>query len=165
MISIADVFHVYKNKFSTTIYDNKANWQKLRSDIAIDIMKYKQKQNHFSIIPSSQINCLLERSLQKVDIYRRPVKAPNTTRVTWWRHQMELFSRHLPFGWGIHRSAVNSPHKDQWRRALIFSLICAWINGLINNREAGDLRRHCSHSDVTVMSCHIATHFFFFCDT
>ena len=43
---------------------------------------------------------------------------------------------------GIHRSPVNSPHKGQWRGALMFSLICAWINGWVNNREAGDWRRH-----------------------
>ena len=43
------------------------------------------------------------------------------------------------------------PHKGQWREALMFSLICAWKNGWINNREAGDLRRHRIHYDVTVM--------------
>ena len=32
------------------------------------------------------------------------------------------------FGIQIHRSPMNSPHKGQWRRALMFSLICAWIN-------------------------------------
>ena len=52
---------------------------------------------------------------------------------------------------GIHRSPVNSPHKGQWRRALIFSLICAWLNGWVNNGETGDLRRHCFHYDITVM--------------
>ena len=51
----------------------------------------------------------------------------------------------------IHRSPVNSPHKDQWRGALMFSLICVWINGWVNNREAGDLRRYRAHYDVTVM--------------
>ena len=35
--------------------------------------------------------------------------------------------------------------------ALMFSLICAWINGWVNNREAGDLKRHHAHYDVTVM--------------
>ena len=30
-------------------------------------------------------------------------------------------------------------------------LICAWINDWINNREAGDLRRHGGHYDVNVM--------------
>ena len=43
-------------------------------------------------------------------------------------------------------------HKGQWHRALMFSLICAWINvRWVNNREAGDLRRHRAHYDATVM--------------
>ena len=62
------------------------------------------------------------------------------------------FLRYRPCVQGIHRSPVNSPHKGQWRGALIFSLICAWINGSVNNREAGDLRRHRAHYDVIVMS-------------
>ena len=45
----------------------------------------------------------------------------------------------------------SSPHKGQWRGALIFSLICAWIDGSVNTREAGDFRRHRAHYDVTVM--------------
>ena len=48
-------------------------------------------------------------------------------------------------------SPVNSPHKGQWRGSLVFSLICAWTNGWINNRDASDLRRHCAHYDVIVM--------------
>ena len=52
---------------------------------------------------------------------------------------------------GIHRSPVNSPHKGQWRGALMFSLICVWINGWVNSREAGDLRRYRAHYDVNVM--------------
>ena len=43
------------------------------------------------------------------------------------------------------------PHKGQWRGALMFSLICAWIHGWVNNGEAVDLRRHRAHYDVTVM--------------
>ena len=64
-----------------------------------------------------------------------------------WKH----FPRYWPFVRGIHRSPVNSPHKGQWRGALIFSLICARINYWVNNREAGDLRRYCAHYDVSVM--------------
>ena len=64
-----------------------------------------------------------------------------------WKH----FPRYWPFVRGIHRSPVNSPHKGQWRGALMFSSICTWINGWENNREAGDLRRHRAHYDVTVM--------------
>ena len=33
----------------------------------------------------------------------------------------------------------------------MFSLICAWINGWVNNREAGDLRRRRVNYDVIVM--------------
>ena len=33
----------------------------------------------------------------------------------------------------------------------VFSLIGVWINGRVNNREAGDLRRNHTHHDVTVM--------------
>ena len=42
-------------------------------------------------------------------------------------------------------------HKLEWRGALMFALICVWINGWVNNREAGDLRRYRTHYDVTVM--------------
>ena len=61
------------------------------------------------------------------------------------------FPRYWPFVRGIYRSPVNSSHKGQWRRALVFSLICTWINDWVNSREAGDLRRHRAHYDVTVM--------------
>ena len=33
----------------------------------------------------------------------------------------------------------------------MFSLICAWTNGWISNRDASDLRRHRTHYDVIVM--------------
>ena len=72
-------------------------------------------------------------------------------RIWWWRHQMETFSASLAFVREIHRVPVNSPHKGQWRGALMFSLICVWINGWVNNGEAGDLRRHRGHYDVNVM--------------
>ena len=58
-----------------------------------------------------------------------------------WKH----FPRYWPFVRGIHRSPVNSPHKGQWCGALMFSLTCAWINGLVNICEAGDLRRNHAH--------------------
>ena len=65
-----------------------------------------------------------------------------------WKH----IPRYWPFVRGIHRSPVNSPHKGQWRAALMFSLTCVWINGWVNNREAGDLIRYRNHYDVIVMS-------------
>ena len=65
-----------------------------------------------------------------------------------WKH----FRRYWPFVRGIHRLPVNSPHKGQGRGVLMFSLICTWINGWVNNREVSDLRRHHTHYDVTVMN-------------
>ena len=68
-----------------------------------------------------------------------------------WKH----FPRYWPFVREIHRSPVNFPHKGQWRGALMFTLICARMNGWVNNREAGDLRRYLAHYDVIVMGgCH-----------
>ena len=64
-----------------------------------------------------------------------------------WKH----FPRYWLFVRGIHRSPVNSTHKGQWRGALMFTLICSWMNGWVNNRVAGDLRRYRAHHDVTVM--------------
>ena len=64
-----------------------------------------------------------------------------------WKH----FSRYWPLVRRIHRSPVNSPHKDQWRGALMLSLILVWMNGWVNNGEAGDLRRYRAYYDVTVV--------------
>ena len=85
---------------------------------------------------------------QRLLWYPMPSVILNIYADPWLRHQMEIFSASLAFCAG---SPVNSQHKDQWRWALMFSLICAWINGWVNNGEAGDLRRHRAHYDVTVM--------------
>ena len=71
--------------------------------------------------------------------------------LTWWRHQMETFSALLAICAGNSPVTGEFPLKGQWRRALMFSLICAWINGWVNNREAGDLRCQRVHYDVIVM--------------
>ena len=69
-----------------------------------------------------------------------------------WKH----FPRYWPFVRGIHRSPVNSPHKGQWRGALMFSLICVWIRlskqswGWWFETLSRPLWRHCNvlpHSD------------------
>ena len=77
------------------------------------------------------------------------------TLVFWWAHadviKWKHFPRYWPFLRGIHKSHVNSQHKRQWRGALMFSLICAWMDSWVNKLNVGDLRRHCAHYDVTVM--------------
>ena len=64
-----------------------------------------------------------------------------------WKH----FPRYWPFVWGIHRSPVFSPHKGQWRGALMFSLIWA-LNKRLSKQSWGwwfetpscSLWRHCN---------------------
>ena len=71
----------------------------------------------------------------------------NHNDVIKWKH----FPRHRPFVRGIHRSPVNSPHKGKWLGAFMFLWAAPWINGWVNNREAGDLRHHRAHYDVIAM--------------
>ena len=93
------------------------------------------------------LNWLVSQSSKAVVRGMHPLYMTVHDDVIKWKH----FPRYWPFVRRIHRSPVNSPHKGQWRWALMLTLICARINGWVNNREAGDLRRHRAHSDVIVM--------------
>ena len=70
--------------------------------------------------------------------------------LSWWRHQMETFSALLAICAGNSPVSVNSPHKGQWRGALMLSLICARKNGWVKNCETPScplwrhLWRHCN---------------------
>ena len=81
--------------------------------------------------------------------YQQPSYKPGSSHddVIKWKH----FPCYWPFVRGIHWSPVNSLHNGQWRGDSMFSLICAWINGRVNNREAGDLRHNRARYDVIVM--------------
>ena len=68
---------------------------------------------------------------------------------SWWRHQMETFSALLALCAGNSPVPVNSRTKAS--DAELWSFLC-WINGWVNNREAGDLRRNRTHYDVNVMA-------------
>ena len=71
---------------------------------------------------------------------------------TWWRHQMETFSALLDL------CARNSPVIGEFpslkpvTRSFSVFFICTWINGWVNSREAGDLRRYRPHYYVDVMN-------------
>ena len=67
------------------------------------------------------------------------IVTPSLLESAWRRHQMETFSALLALCAGNSPVLMNSPHKGQWRGALMFYLICVWINGWVNNREAGDI--------------------------
>ena len=64
-----------------------------------------------------------------------------------WKH----FPHYWPFMWVIHQPTVNSPHQGQWGGVWWVLFIRAWINGWVNNHQAGYLRRHRAHYDVIVM--------------
>ena len=64
---------------------------------------------------------------------------------------METFSALLAICSGNSPVTGEFPHKGQWRGPLMFSLICVWIDGWVNNGETGDLRRYRAHYDVIVM--------------
>ena len=61
-----------------------------------------------------------------------------------------ILPRYWPFVRGIHQSPVKALHKDRRRGVLMFSLICPRTNVWVNSPDAGDLRRHRAHYDVTV---------------
>ena len=66
--------------------------------------------------------------------------------VSRWRHQMETFSALLAI------CAGNSPVHGERPVTRSFDAFfdLRRINGWVNNREAGDLRRYIAHYDVTV---------------
>ena len=103
---------------------------------------------------NKQSNCWwFETPQRSCSIIVKQLYAPSITDHvwSWWRHQMETFSALLGFARGIHRSPVDSPHKGQWHGALMFSLMCASTNDRASNGDAGDLRPHGTHHDVTVI--------------
>ena len=75
------------------------------------------------------------------------------------KHDDVIKWKHIPRNWpyvrGIHRSRWIPHTKASNAEILMFSLICVWINDSVNNREAGDLRRHRGHYGVYVMNAWI----------
>ena len=70
---------------------------------------------------------------------------------TWWRHQMETFSALMALCAGKSPVTGEFPAQRPVTRSFDVFFVCAWINAWVNNREAGDLRRHRAHYDVIVM--------------
>ena len=112
----------------------------------LDVAEFYKKILHTHSLQAFQICILLRIFIIRPNASQLAVANSHDDVIKW-----KYFPRYSPFVRGIHRSPVNSPHKGQWRGALMFSLICAWINGWVNNREAGGLRHHRLHYDVTAM--------------
>ena len=115
---------------------------------------YKLRQVFFQL--SRALSYFVKLPFDAMTSFRMAKEASRNGEAQHWLHddviKWKPFPRYWPFVQGIHRSPVNSPHKGQWLGAMMFSLICVWKNGWVNNREAGDLKRYRAHHDVMVMS-------------
>ena len=70
--------------------------------------------------------------------YETMASSRQDTITSWWRHQMETFSALLALCAGNSPVTGKFPHKGQCGGALMFSLICAWTHGWVNNRKASE---------------------------
>ena len=113
----------------------------------VDIVKLHTNYTYITFWSACYWNCDFEHLLKHSWRQNAGFLPRTHDDVIKWKH----FPRNWPFVREIHRSPVNFPHKGQWRGALMFSLIYAWINDWVNNREAGDLSRRHGHYDVIVM--------------
>ena len=77
-------------------------------------------------------------------MYAKPKLAWRCKQVETYSALLELCERNSPV-------TGEFPSQRAVTRSFDVSLICAWVNGKVNNRKAGDLRRHRAHYDVTVM--------------
>ena len=90
--------------------------------------RYEAVSKHHAATNVTIITYILRRLWNIEEIGKFTEKYANTVAnhddVINWKY----FPRYRPFVRGIHRPPVNSPHKGQWRGALMFSLICTLIN-------------------------------------
>ena len=87
--------------------------------------------------------------------------------LAWWRHQMQTFSSLLALCEGNSPVTGGFPSQRPVTSGFddFFTLICAWTNGWVDNRDASDLGRHRAHYDVIIMvwnaferlTCHTMT--------
>ena len=77
--------------------------------------------------------------------------------------QMETFSASLAICAGNSPVTGEFPAQRPVTRSFDVSLICDWINGWVNSREAGDLRHHRAQYDVIMMTNKSAAWRFYIC--
>ena len=125
LVTLSEVeWNKYLDNFSSQQYKAQENFSCVHKLFPVPLSEFQDSVNY--------LHCIIAM------IYNDVIK---------WKH----FPRHLPFVQEIHRSLVNSSHKGQWRGSLMSSLICAWTNGWVSNRDASDLKYHHANYDVTVL--------------
>ena len=77
------------------------------------------------------------------------VTVKDIDKIYWWKTTTK--HTYMMTSWNGNIFRVTGHLCGEFTGALMFSLICIWINGWVNNREAGDLRRYRAHYDAIVM--------------
>ena len=121
--------------FKRAIYVRLLSFRSIKIAWAIEILSERQ----WPVLPAESIRWLLMTSNRGIKVHVM-ISSSNGNI---------FFALLARFVWGIHRSTVNSPQKGQWHGALTFSW--TWTKGWVYNRDAGDLRCHRTHDDVTVV--------------
>ena len=113
-----------------------------------------------------QYNNIYLKSTWPLSLINKDMQAFQLTCASWYGKQtwrahkhtchddvikMETFSSAMALCEGNPPFTGKFPSQSQWCGALMFSLMSAWTNGCENNREAGDLKQHRAHYDITVM--------------
>ena len=115
------------------------------SVIAVDI---DFKENNCS---TNEQPLIAYKKVSIIKVIAWPFLLVQSVFFTWWHHQMETFSTSLALSEGNPPVTSGFPSQRQWCGALMSSLICSWRNSWAHKPDAGDLRHHRAHYDLTVM--------------
>ena len=121
-----------------------ATWVNVISyDLGGNVEKWRKDSKQYRFMFDRDIaivGCVMPQTLSICRDHCFP-KNPRMTQLA-REHDDVIKLKHFPRYWafvrGIHWSPVNSPHKGQWRRAVMFSLNCSWTKGWMKHRDAGD---------------------------
>ena len=140
-ISMTHLNYWKATEWFSTSGANCSTWNRQQSHYPNYHTQWPSSQNHTCC---TQCSTLLLHKYHRVNKWTDICR--NHDDVIKWKH----FPRIWPFVRGIHQSPVYSPYKGQWRGALMFSLICAWIKGLSKQSwgwrfetQSRSLWRHC----------------------
>ena len=111
----------------------------------------------FRLMTSSCNDHFLQVFYRAMTINATAYIATNNTmqKWPWWRHQIEIFFALLALCEGNPPVTGGFPSQRPVTRSLFLYLVCTRTNGLANNRDAGDLRRHRAHYDIIVMAIRV----------
>ena len=96
-------------------------------------------------------SCFFQHKEIEIPTLMTPVSYDNSIHNSWWRHQMETFSKLLALCAGNSLVTGEFPTQRPVTRSFDVFFICTWINHWVNSREAGYMKHHHAHYDVIVI--------------